>query len=85
MKTLLHYGNLEIKPDQDKKYLTVTELRDFLVVGMSSVFSRGQASNGLGVLSDKNFPSDKDSLIGQISVDLIRTPQFDKGLGSLLF
>ena len=30
MKTLLHYGNLEIKPDQDKKYLTVTELRDFL-------------------------------------------------------
>ena len=50
MKTLLHYGNLEIKPDQDK-----------------------------------NFPSDKDSLIGQISVDLIRTPQFDKGLGSLLF
>ena len=44
-----------------------------------------QRLQSLGVLSDKNFPSDKDSLIGQISVDLIRTPQFDKGLGSLLF
>ena len=30
MKTSLRYGNLEIKPDLDKKYLTVTELRDFL-------------------------------------------------------
>lgn len=30
MKTSLHYGNLEIKSDLDKKYLTVTELRDFL-------------------------------------------------------
>lgn len=30
MKTSLHYGNLEIKPDLDKKYLTVTELRNFL-------------------------------------------------------
>ena len=30
MKTSLHYGNLEITPDLDKKYLTVIELRDFL-------------------------------------------------------
>lgn len=30
MKISKYYENLKIEPDLDKKYLTVTELRDFL-------------------------------------------------------
>ena len=61
MKTLLHYGNLEIKKKKKKKYLTVTELRDFFDELIKADF-------GDYKISASTWDGDSYNITGSVSV-----------------